>query len=796
MSAPVKASSPKSVKRSQIVNLNSSSSSLDTSDGEALKTSSACADGAQSSEAEGLEAERQAVTIALEDQIHKKAEQIGTMRHEHELALGAERKKASPLKKEKESFEERAIKARKQLKEIANWLDLVEAQPRPRRSSEAVAEQAAQTDITEPLESTISDYRGVDPSGEQQDLKQQVQEQATTPSVLRSPELSQERDRHEINNKLLVEANRKLEDQVTLLKKECNEYKLLFEIRDWRLGLLRNEQKYDPVKFVEKDDLIKKKEHRYNDLIIEHNNLIGQHSDLQQEFRDVVVEKNEKFDAKDFELNEYKVDQRLLHESRDRYQLAADRMLDRLRCKMTVGDVNQMVDCHYLVVKQDNKELCDKVIWLRKALKSCNKARLAANNEKRVMQRIYDAKIQENANLLEYRGDSVVQVQHLEQQLQNHRPGCHLEIENRDLKIKELEDQLSTAQIRRKAELLQGADRNAQLYIETLQDSCTVNAKLAEDMRQENESLKNQVKDLEFIVGNEQEMVAGYFHHTEDFKVRAYAAEEEVHNLRQQLDRGTENLADPRKWEHYRVCTQWKAHAKIVVQEHKERKEKTEDFVEGLWERMLDFEHQYQLDEIPDPDDYLEEPRRANLKKWTAELFYYDVDIRFARPRVGDRQFPVQEGKDYWAEDDDDDYSDDEDVSDDDLTDDSEDRTPYPNNNENKDTQNEVTDRDQEYITLLAAYRARKARGRQRTGMDDGWNAEAAHESQPTANDEQAQAGRTTEAQDSDDNEEAWETTQECFDESEVESSASFEASREGSYYFEGGEDHPLELRY
>jgi len=155
----------------------------------------------------------------------------------------------------------------------------------------------------------------------------------------------------------------------------------------------------------------------------------------------------------------------------------------------------------------------------------------------------------------------------------------------------------------------------------------------------------------------------------ESFKVRVYAAEGEVSNLRKQLDKGDENLADPRKWEHHQTCSEWRAQAKVVVEEHEQKKDLTTRIIEGLWERMRDFESSFRCQDMPDPDTYLKhsEPRRDNLRKWIGDLLLYNIDAHVQRRKeVDDQELPPQaHGEEDEDEDSSTDDSDDEDDSED-----------------------------------------------------------------------------------------------------------------------------------
>jgi len=320
--------------------------------------------------------------------------------------------------------------------------------------------------------------------------------------------------------------------------------------------------------------------------------------------------------------------------------------------------------------------LAGKVIWLRKALRSCNKARLATNNESRMMRRIYDAKIHENEELLEYRKDSEVQIEALQHQLKDHVPVCktviaelRIEVAEQHAEIAALNECLEVQDKKHKAQIAKGASYAMQDILEGNQHMITDLLDRGKNQGEEIQDLKAQLKGYSVYVSDEEGRLQDYVDRMESFKVRAYAAEREVSDLRKRLDKGDENLADPRKWEHHQTCSEWKAQAKVVVEEHQQKKDLTSRIIEGLWERMLDFEASFRCHDMPDPDTYLKhsEPRRDNLRKWIGDLLLYNIDAHVQRRKeVEEQELPPQAyGEEDEDEDSSSDESDDEDGSDD-----------------------------------------------------------------------------------------------------------------------------------
>ena len=327
----------------------------------------------------------------------------------------------------------------------------------------------------------------------------------------------------------------------------------------------------------------------------------------------------------------------------------------------------------------DCKILAEKVVWLRKALRSCNKARLATNNESRVMRRIYDAKIQENEELLEYSKDSEVQIEALQHQLKDHVPVCQTiiaelrtELAEQQAEVAALNECLEKQDKKHKAQIAKGVSYAMQDILEGNQHMITDLLDRGKRQGAEIQDLEAQLKGYSFYVSDEEGRLQDYVDRMESFKVRAYAAEGEVSNLRKQLDKGDENLADPRKWEHHRTCSEWRAQAKIVVEEYEQKKDLTSKIIEGLWERMLDFEASFRCHGMPDPDTYLKhsEPRREYLRKWIADLLLYNIDAHVQRRKeVDEQELPSQA---YREEDEDEDSNSDESEDEDEAEDESE----------------------------------------------------------------------------------------------------------------------------
>lgn len=174
------------------------------------------------------------------------------------------------------------------------------------------------------------------------------------------------------------------------------------------------------------------------------------------------------------------------------------------------------------------------------------------------MRRIYDAKIQENEELLEYKKNSEVQIEALQHELKNHVPVCHTviaelrtELAEQQAEVTALNECLEKQDKKHKAQIAKGASYAMQDILEGNQHMISELLDRGKRQGEEIQDLKAQLKGYSFYVSDEEGRLQTYVDSTESFKVRAYAAEGEVSTLRQQLDKGDEDLADPRKWEHH-----------------------------------------------------------------------------------------------------------------------------------------------------------------------------------------------------------------------------------------------------
>ena len=224
-------------------------------------------------------------------------------------------------------FEGRALKAEKELKLTKNRLQVVESELdalRTRDSSAAVSPQHEEVQ-------------------ESQDHQTQTPPPLTKDSSLAT---------------VVRELDQLKQDNATLLNKNASlqadnlAYKRLYDQSEIKLTNMRHELESEPIKFAETDGLLQGKADRYNDLMREHNEVIGYNTQLRGELQDLKLQKKEELASVETEVNEYKASERHLSESRDKHMLFASRIVGWLRRKMTASEVDYMADCAWLVTKK------------------------------------------------------------------------------------------------------------------------------------------------------------------------------------------------------------------------------------------------------------------------------------------------------------------------------------------------------------------------------------------------------------------------------------------------------------
>jgi len=327
MSLPASTPSTENIKRSQMVGDDCSRTKGDTLDRTSFDTAS---EAISLSEVAATEAKR-------EHDNNLEVEQARTPEGDHEQivlfttqnceTLMTKTGRISRAQELQQHFEDLAFKAEKQLKLTKKRLQVVESELdalRTRDSSAGVAPQHEETQVP-------------------QDYQTQTQLPLTVDTSLAT--VVHERNQLKQDNETHLEKNKTLQaDNLA--------YRRLYEQSETKFTNMRHELETEPIKFAETDGLLQGKADRYNDLMREHNEVIGHNTQLRGEMQDLKLQKQEELASKDTELNEYKVSERYLSESRDKHMLFASRVVGWLRHKMTASDVDYMTDCAWLVTKK------------------------------------------------------------------------------------------------------------------------------------------------------------------------------------------------------------------------------------------------------------------------------------------------------------------------------------------------------------------------------------------------------------------------------------------------------------
>ncbi len=346
MSLPASAPSRENIKRSQMVGDNSPRGKGDALDRTSFDTAS---EAISLSDVAAIEAKREHDNNLEEEQAQTPEgdhEEIVLFTTQDRDTLTTKTGRNSRAQELQQHFESRALKVEKQLKVTKNRLQVVESELdslRTRDSSPGVAPQHEEAQVPQ-------DY--------QPKIQLPLTEDTSLATVVR-------------------ERNQLKQDHATLLEKNLSlqadnlAYRRLYEQSEIKLTDMRHELETEPIKFAETDGLLQGKADRYNDLMREHNEVIGHNTQLRGKMQDLKLQKQEELASKETELNEYKASQRYLSESRDKHMLFASRVVGWLRHKMTASDVNYMTDCAWLVTRK-GKQIPSICFPLRENLNETN----------------------------------------------------------------------------------------------------------------------------------------------------------------------------------------------------------------------------------------------------------------------------------------------------------------------------------------------------------------------------------------------------------------------------------------
>ena len=616
--------SPENIKRSQMVQDGSPASIMKISDKYFNESTSTPSLHAYEAQIEELKGEHE--------------DEIIQLRRENENQLAALRRKLLKSEAAKTHEQERAETATKESQRKEDKAADLENEAATLRQRCGGLEEAIKSMRTKTQSKVKAKGKG---KGKAAETTRQQNIDSGTQNTDRDIALAQaisERDSFQQQN---IEIRKSLDAANAQLQKCQNDFadmQTLAEGKQHKLLCLREELERTPNATAQTDELLKKQGEMHSLLVKEHNEVLGQNCELRGKLEDLEAKQKDEIDSLKTELDTLQSRESLLIESHDSWQLACDQLIERLRSKMTVGDVEETTSSMWRLVNEDNKKLKAQVISLNSALKLSNKSRLESDDTQRQLRRVYETTAKENEDLWELKNHAQVQIDAFQVQMDFHTPGCTDIVADRDREIEELSKQLQDSNKRHEEHIRAGASRGALMLLQDKEDMANLQQQRLDALRQELEDSSHQC----YVQGEQLNFNEGYKydceHELESWKVRAISAEQEVDELRKQLDKGDEQLADPRKWEHWRLCSQWKAHGEIIVKEYKAKEAKIEGIIGGLWQRMLDFEHQAQQNSLPDPDECLEEDRRADIAKDFEQIFHYDPDCQFTCRTEGDQE--------------------------------------------------------------------------------------------------------------------------------------------------------------
>lgn len=408
--------------------------------------------------------------------------------------------------------------------------------------------------------------------------------------------------------------------------------------KDEKLRYLRYEieGKENSATVANTDDLLKKQSERNDQNVRELNQVLAENCELKGEIEDLKEQHKEEVDSLKTDLAAKSHDVFVLTDSRDRWQAECTQMIDRLHNKMSIADVDEATHDVWKVANEDNKILATEVKRLTEKLDECDQSRREGNSWRRKLERDLADTREENRILLQDRSHSKVELDGLKFRMENHTPGCTEIIEELNDRIATLENQARTHD----KIMMRKANKGAQMQLEDKADLLDHQRRNTEHWRQKYENLRIR------CITQKRDLAYGEYYQEdcreqeEEWKVRAFTAEGELQTLRERIDSSGEGLADPRKWAHWQKCAEWRTRAKVVVEDHEKKVQRVvakyekkghgfKELLKGLWERMLDCEALLETYGIEDPDDYLGQTKRQEIKALVEEIFDFDADSEY-----------------------------------------------------------------------------------------------------------------------------------------------------------------------
>lgn len=582
-SAPPRTPSPENVKRSQIVEAATPDSRSDVFMDESIASFNEAEGNHREAELDALKAEHLGNKQLLEDEVQDLKAQIAAQRQNHEASLLVEQQKTLLYQKQKNIADDRAAKAEDQCKLADERLEFHES------DSKALSVTAKEACSSTPSLVGSADI--------EHDVKAEL------------AKVTGERDMFQDANKALCEeANQEIDElnkTIEKLRKQLRDYQGIHNKTLFDLETLRHDQPS-----AGKDQLLKLKENRYEELVRDYNQVIGEKCGLQQRLQDLGEQCQDQKTALGEQIIEHQANENLLARSRDMYKENHNLNVNRLLKKLTASEVDELTVNAWKVSQQDNKLLSDKVHQLSRQVhslvKSRNDIRLNTNKQAQVYDRKCKVKNEQIEGLLRDKQELEGKLANLRHIEEFHVPGCHETIKDQEKQIRTLE------------KAFKKSDEVASQYKQI-------------------DALNEDVKRLQRQIENNQYMSDNYLAIEDGHHARAVWFEEAYQTLRDKRANGNEALLDPRTWLHTETCNLMRVQGKLSIKELEKEQHanaKARDIINDIWMRVRMYEVALDDpkgpaamdDQLCDPDDKLEEGCRDGIKKRISNLFSYDVD--------------------------------------------------------------------------------------------------------------------------------------------------------------------------
>lgn len=431
-----------------------------------------------------------------------------------------------------------------------------------------------------------------------------------------------------LNQELLQQDKHIRHMQEELAKANQTYLQLQFKVEQFRVS---EDQNTGVIPSAEYQTNLDFKEHRYQDLLRAYNTVLGYNVKLEGRVANLKEQHKEEIHSKDVLQQEVCTENSHLIDSRDRWRKAHDEKEKAMLKKLMPEDIDELMVKAWAVAKHDTKVLCEKVIWLKKLLKDCNKHRLQLHKERITWRQIAVRTTQKHARLLEYKRYATGRLEHLRRVVKKHVPGCKHKIDKLRIERDSSKAQLVQSDKRHAEQMMHQSTSGERELIQYQKIQISAYEETKKEYEKEIFDLQDQVEADAYLRTHEVMLIRDHHQRMEDAEIEAEGLKHQLKDLKEILAQGDARIGDPEHWVRYEACSKWKAHGEIIVREHEAREKEIIHLFHRLWERMFDFEHQAEYYNQEDPDDTVEKGRGEKLKRRFKKLFLRDIDDEVER---------------------------------------------------------------------------------------------------------------------------------------------------------------------